>query len=116
MKALNGLVAAIRNNHESGNIALLLYPLAVLAGFLDRHGRYEAASTIAGFALNPMSEEVFPEFRTALTHLREVLGEANHESLARKGAAMSMAAIAAYAYDQIDEVLAELNAVGIDHT
>jgi hypothetical protein len=35
--------------------------------------------------------------------LREVLGERTYESLARKGAAMTTAAIVAYAYDQIDQ-------------
>ena len=44
-----------------------------------------------------------PEFNRAITHLRDVLGEATYESLARKGEAMTTAAIATYAYDQIDQ-------------
>ena len=44
-----------------------------------------------------------PEITTAIAHLREVLGEATYESLARKGEAMTTAAIATYAYDQIDQ-------------
>jgi hypothetical protein len=47
----------------------------------------------------------------AITHLREVLGEATYESLARKGETMTTAAMATYAYDQIDQVRAELSAV-----
>ena len=47
--------------------------------------------------------------------LREVLGEATYESLARKGEAMTIAAIATSAYDQIDQARAELNAVSQDH-
>ena len=54
---------------------------------------------------------MIPESRIAITHLREVLGEQTYESLARKGAAMTMAAMATYAYDQIDQARAELNAV-----
>jgi hypothetical protein len=44
-----------------------------------------------------------PEIGTAIAHLREVLGEATYETLARKGETMTTAAMAAYAYDQIDQ-------------
>ena len=86
-------------------------PLAVLAAVFDRLGRYEPAATIAGFALSPMAATAFPEFTTAITHLREVLGEATYESLARKGETMTTAAMATYAYDQIDQARTELEAV-----
>jgi hypothetical protein len=46
-----------------------------------------------------------------IVHLRDVLGEQTYESLAHKGEAMTTAAIVAYAYDQIDQARAELNAV-----
>jgi hypothetical protein len=49
-------------------------------------------------------------FGTAVAHLRDVLGEAIYESLARKGETMTTAEIVAYAYDQIDQARAELNA------
>jgi hypothetical protein len=49
-----------------------------------------------------------PEIPTAIAHLREVLGEATYESLARKGETMTTAAIATYAYDQIDQARTEL--------
>jgi hypothetical protein len=39
------------------------------------------------------------------------LVEATYESLARKGETMTTAAMAAYAYDQIDQARAELKAV-----
>ena len=55
------------------------------------------------------------EISTPITHLREVLGEATYESLARKGEAMTTAAMVTYAFDQIDQVRAELNAVS-EHT
>jgi hypothetical protein len=53
----------------------------------------------------------FPEIDTAITHLREVLGEQTYESLAHKGETMTTAAMATYAYDQIEQARAELNAV-----
>jgi hypothetical protein len=40
-----------------------------------------------------------------------VLGEATYESLARKGETMTVAAMVTYAYDQIDQVRAELRAI-----
>ena len=48
------------------------------------------------------------EFNTAIAHLRDVLGEATYESLAREGETMTTAAMATYAYDQIDQARAEL--------
>jgi hypothetical protein len=48
---------------------------------------------------------------TAITHLRDVLGDQTYESLARKGETMTTAAMATFAYDQIDQARAELNAV-----
>ena len=110
--ALDYLAVAIRNNHESGNIGMLHSPLAVLAAFLDRLGRYEPAATIAGFAtVNPLAATTLPELGTAITHLREVLGNQIYESLARKGETMTTAEMVTYAYDQIDQARTELNAV-----
>ena len=97
--------------HDSGNTAVCSAPLAVLAALFDRLGRYEPAATIAGFALSPLSAAAIPEFNTAIAHLRDVLGDQTYESLARKGETMTTAAMATYAYDQIDQARAELNAV-----
>ena len=85
--------------------------LAVLAAFFDRLGRYEPAATIAGFALSPLTAVRVPEISTAIAHLRDVLGDQTYESLARKGETMTTAAMVTYAYDQIDQARAELNAV-----
>ena len=49
-----------------------------------------------------------PEINTAIAHLRDVLGEATYESLARKGETMTTAAMVTYAYDQIDQARTEL--------
>ena len=85
--------------------------MAALAALFDRLGRHEPAATIAGFALSPLTAVADPELTTAITHLRDVLGDQTYESLARKGEAMTTAAMATYAYDQIDQARAELNAV-----
>jgi hypothetical protein len=75
--------------------------------FLDRLRRPEPAATIAGFAFGPFAA-TFPEFTTATTHLREILGEQTYESLARKGETMTTAAMMTYAYDQIYRARTEL--------
>ena len=59
----------------------------------------------------PSPRVAIPELNTAITHLRDVLGDQTYESLARKGETMTTAAMATYAYDQIDQARAELNAV-----
>ena len=109
--AFDYVTVAIRNYHDSGNTTMIVSPLAVLAAFFDRLGRYEAAAIIAGFVFNPLAASAVPEITTAITHLRDVLGEATYESLARKGETMTTAAMATYAYDQIDQARAELTAV-----
>jgi predicted ATPase len=110
LAALDHVTLAIRNYHDAGN-ALIRGPLAILAAFFDRLERYEPAATIAGFAVSPMTAAIEPELSTAITHLRDVLGDQTYESLARKGESMTPAAMATYAYDQIDQARAELNAV-----
>jgi predicted ATPase len=110
MAALDYLIVAIRNHYESGNTGMIHIPLALLAAFLDRLGRYEPAATIASFALTPLSAAGFPEITTAIAHLRDVLGDATYESLARTGEAMTAAAMVNYAYDQIDQARTELAA------
>jgi hypothetical protein len=112
MAALDYFTVAIGNYHESGNTYMVSAPLALLAVFLDRLGRYESAGTIAGFAaVNPMTAAGQPELDTAIAHLRDVLGDQTYERLAREGEAMTTAAIVSYAYHQIDEARTELKAV-----
>ncbi|MDT5170452.1 MAG: hypothetical protein QOD02_3787 [Mycobacterium sp.] len=108
VSAFDHLTLAIRNFHNAGDTTTIRNPLAVLAVLFDRLGRYEPAATIAGFALSPFAESGVPEITTAITHLRDVLDEATYESLARKGEAMTTAAMATYAYDQIDQARTEL--------
>jgi hypothetical protein len=109
--AFDYVTVGIRSYHESGNTFMIGIPLVVLAALFDRLGRHEAAATIAGFAFNPSTAAAISEISTAVTHLRDVLGHETYESLARKGAAMTTTKIVTYAYDQIDQARAELNAV-----
>jgi predicted ATPase len=109
--AFDYVTLAIRNLHDSGNTTMIGSPLAVLATLFDRLGRYELAATIAGFAFNHFTAAAAPEIGTAIVHLRDVLGDQTYESLARKGETMTTAEMVTYAYDQIDQARAELNAV-----
>jgi tetratricopeptide (TPR) repeat protein len=101
--AFDHLTLAIRNYHNAGDTTTIRVPLAVLVALFDRLGRYEPAATVAGFALSPIAAAAVPEITTAITHLRDVLGDQAYESLARQGATMTTAAMATYAYDQIDQ-------------
>jgi tetratricopeptide (TPR) repeat protein len=111
LAALDHITPAIRNFYDSGNVGFIRSALATLAVFLDRLGRLEPAATIAGFAFSPLTASAFSQLGTAITHLRDVLGEATYESLARKGETMTTAAMVTYAFDQIDQARASLNAV-----
>jgi hypothetical protein len=55
LAALEYVILAIRNFHDSGNVAVMRSPLAILAALLDRLGRREPAATIAGYAFEPVS-------------------------------------------------------------
>ena len=82
-------------------------PLAILAALFDRLGRHEPAATIAGFGFSPLNAAAFPEITPVTAHLRDVLGDETYESLARNGETMTTAAMATYAYEQIDQARAE---------
>jgi hypothetical protein len=111
LAALDYITLAIGNFHDGGNTTGMRSALGLLIAFFDRLERYEPAATIAGFALSPLTTAALPEFNTAIAHLRDVLGEATYGSLARNGETMTTAAMASYAYDQIDQARTELKAV-----
>ena len=113
LAAFDCFTMAISNYHDSGNTYMLGFPLGLLAAFLHRLGRYEPAATIAGFAVSsPIAALPFvAAFGSAVADLRNVLGEATYESLARNGETMATAAMVTYAYDQIDQARAQLNIV-----
>jgi predicted ATPase len=106
--ALDHMGLAIRHLHDSGNSVTLNSPLTNLAILLDRLGRHEAAATIAGFALSPLSAASFPKINTTIAHLRGVLGDEEYESLARRGEVMPSNAMVAFAYEQIEQARTEL--------
>jgi predicted ATPase len=111
VSAFDHLTLAIRNYHNAGDTTAIRGPLASLAALFDRLGRHEPAATIAGFALSPIAAVGVPQLSTAIAHLRDVLGDQTYESLAHKGETMTTAAMATYAYDQIDQARTELNPV-----
>jgi tetratricopeptide (TPR) repeat protein len=103
LAALEYSAVAIGNYHDAGNTVNMRAALAALAACLDRLGCYEPAATIAGFAFDPLTAAWIPEINTAIAQLREVLGDETYESLAREGEAMTTAAMATYAYDEIEQ-------------
>jgi predicted ATPase len=107
LAALDYVTLAIRTYHDSGNTTAVRAALSILAAVFDRLGRYEPAATMAGFAVVPYTAMI-AEFTTAITHLRDVLGDQTYESLAGKGETMTTTNIATYAYDQIDQARTEL--------
>jgi hypothetical protein len=111
LAALDYVTLAIGNFHDAGNTTGVRTTLGILAALFDRLGRHEPAATMAGHPISPHTAAAFPEINTAIAHLRDVLGDPAYESLARKGETMTSAAMAMYAYDQIEQARAELNAV-----
>jgi hypothetical protein len=111
LAALDHITLVIRNCYDSGNVAYVRFALATLAVVLERLGRLEPTATIAGVAFGPFTASTVPQLSTVITHVRDVLGDGTYESLARKGETMTTAEMVAYAYGQIDQARAELNAV-----
>jgi hypothetical protein len=104
------LTVAIHHYDDSGNVANMRNPLAVLACHLDRRGHHEQAAIMSGFAASAFTLASYPQLGSTIAHLRDVLGDETYQSLARKGEAMTIAAAANYAYDQIDRARTELDA------
>jgi tetratricopeptide (TPR) repeat protein len=110
--ALEYITLAIRNYHDAGSVAFIHNPLATLAVLLYRLGRFEAAATSSAFAvLSPMTAALYSDLHDMIGHLREVLGGPIFEECAHKGETMTTTEIVSFAYDQIDQARAELNAV-----
>ncbi|OBI87525.1 ATP-binding protein [Mycobacterium asiaticum] len=112
LAALDFFTLAIRNHHEAGSTAMMSTPLALLAAFFERLGRHEPAATLAGFAFSPVTAQSVPELKTVIKDLRNALGDATYEKCAQVGGKMTTAAMANYAYDQIDQTRTELERAG----
>ena len=109
--AFDHLTLAIRNTHEPvtpRTSRTRWLPLPLCSTGSDATSR-RPPSPVSHSAPSP--QLAIPELNTAIAHLREVLGDQTYESLARKGETMTTAAMVTYAYDQIDQARAELNAV-----
>ena len=88
---------------------MIRFPLAVLAALLDRLGRVEPAATIAGFAFSPLTaRRRIPSSPLPSPICATSSATQTYESLARRGETMTMAAMVAYAYDQVDQARTEL--------
>jgi predicted ATPase len=108
--ALEYIRLAIRRYHDAGNTANMRVAHAELASLFYRLGRHEPAATIAGFAFSPLTAAL-PEFSATIAGLRDLLGDPTYELLSGNGETMTTAAMATYAYDQIDQARPEANAV-----
>jgi predicted ATPase len=113
-QTLDFIAMSIRNYLDAGNYFLLPQPMAVLTHYFDGIGHYEVAATLSGFATTSFATNYFPETEIAITHLREALGEETYASLAGRGAAMTNAAMAKYALEQIE--LARSNLLHADES
>jgi predicted ATPase len=112
LEAFNFVASAIRTYYDSGTLIFVSGAMGVLVALLDRFERYEAAATISAFAEGPVARGTYPEIDTAIAHLRDVLGDEPYESLASAGMAMSNAAAAKFALEQIDQMRAHLMRAG----
>ncbi len=106
--AFDFLVLAIRSYYDSGSFILVHGPLAMLATLLIGSATTNRPPPSCGFAAIPIARLSFPEVNSAITHLREVLGDEMYESLAGTGAGMTNAQMASYTLEQIDQARAQL--------
>ena len=110
--ALDYIRLSIRYQYDSGGVYQMKAPLAVLVLLFYRLGDYQTAATIAGFVATEYTSTSVPGTATTLERLRDVLGDGAYESLARRGEEMTAAAIANYAFDQIDRARSQLSSTG----
>ncbi|WP_083123441.1 adenylate/guanylate cyclase domain-containing protein [Mycolicibacterium tusciae] len=109
LEALSHLTHALRNYQDAGSVAFYHSPIASLAVILERLEHFDSAATLASVAVrNPMVMAAWPEIAVTTDHLQEILGAQAYEALARESAAMTPAAVVAYAYEQIDRARIEL--------
>ena len=77
----------------------------------EQQRQHHANDPLRGVRVS-VGQSMVSEFHTTVAHLREVLGDQTYESLVHKGEAMTMAAVVAYAYDQMDRARRQLNQPG----
>jgi hypothetical protein len=64
-----------------------------------------------GLSSDFMMRAAYPQIDDTIADLRDVLDDRTYESLARRGEAMTTAAMATYAYGQIDPARTALSAI-----
>ena len=101
--AFDHLTLAIRNYHNAGDTTTIRAPLAVLAALFDRLGRYEPAATSPGSRSFPSPQRGSPKSAPRSPTFALPSARQTYESLARKGETTTTAAMASYAYGQIDQ-------------
>ena len=112
MAAFDYFTVAIRNYHDSGNTAMIRIPLAYPrrlsrpARTLRTGGHHRRVRASVPSLQRPCPRSAPRSPTSAMSSARQT-----YESLARKGETMTTAAMVTYAYDQIDQARAELNAV-----
>jgi hypothetical protein len=106
--ALALITLALHNLYDSGSYSHMSSPLGVLAVYFSELGRHAEAATIVGFAATTFAFTAFPGIDSLIAQLRVVLGAEAYETFARSGAAMTPAAMTAYAFEQIDLARAEI--------
>jgi hypothetical protein len=108
IEALDNVTLALTRLYNTGHFSVMPSALAVLVSILDGLGLYEPAATLSGPASTAFAGATYPEIGVALVHLRDVLGDEAFERFARRGEAMTNAALAAYTLEQIDSARAHL--------
>ncbi len=95
--------------HQSGAAANLVATFASLAEFFDRIERPSAAATLYGASgHDAFAMALVPRLPLVADHLREVLGAAIFDDLAREGAAMDRSQVVQYAHAEIQRARDEL--------
>jgi hypothetical protein len=73
---------------------------------LSRLGHHEPSAIICHFADTPFTRVGYPELTATIAYLSEVLGVEAYTALAGRATSMTNAAMAAYAFNQIDRARA----------
>ena len=112
LAALDYVTLAIRNFHDAGNTTGVRTgtwrsspPFSTGSDATNRRPPSPVSPSV------PSPQSASPKSTPRSPTCAMSLGDQTYESLARKGETMTTAAMVTYAYDQIDQARAELNAV-----
>ena len=109
LRALSLYDGSIDSQHQSGATLVLATTFASLAEFFDLVHRPTSAAVLYGAAGDVVTAStVVPRLPVVAERLREVLGAAVFDELAREGAAMDRSQAVAYAHAEIQLAREEL--------